>query len=110
MEGEIPGGGWDLYDRLQKAPGTLVIKAAGNMAWPLGLRTERLAQEIRNAANQYGVSLEHFAGLGTCGRRSCWNIDRRLDLDCAPVPIHCGDALRRGRHHRVGDRTFPGDS
>jgi hypothetical protein len=64
MEGEIPGGGWDLYDRLQKAPGTLVIKAAGNMAWPLGLRTERLAQEIRNAANQYGVSLEHFAGLG----------------------------------------------
>jgi hypothetical protein len=34
------------------------------MAWPMGLRTERLAQEIRNAASQYGVSLEYFAGLG----------------------------------------------
>ena len=64
MESEIPEGGWELYDRLQKAPGTLVVKAAGNMAWPLGLRTERLAQEIRNAASQYGVSLEYFAGLG----------------------------------------------
>ena len=64
MENEFPGDGWKLYDRLQKAPGTLVIKAAGNMAWPLGLRTERLAQEIRNAASQFGVSLEYFAGLG----------------------------------------------
>ena len=34
------------------------------MAWPIGLRTERLAQEIRNAASQYGISLEHFAGFG----------------------------------------------
>jgi hypothetical protein len=34
------------------------------MAWPLWLRTERLAQELRNAASQYGVSLEYFAGLG----------------------------------------------
>jgi hypothetical protein len=34
------------------------------MAWPLGLRTERLAQELRDAASQYGVPLEYFAGLG----------------------------------------------
>jgi hypothetical protein len=64
MEGEFPEGGWNLYDALKKAAGKLVIKAAGNMAWPLGLRTERLAQEIRNAASQFGVSLEYFAGLG----------------------------------------------
>jgi hypothetical protein len=56
--------GWNMYDRLAAVPGTSVIKAAGNMAWPLGLRTERLAQEICGAARQYGVSLEHFAGLG----------------------------------------------
>jgi hypothetical protein len=63
IEKEVPEG-WDMYDRLCTLPGSLVIKAAGNMAWPMGLRTERLAQEIRNAASQYGVSLEFFAGLG----------------------------------------------
>jgi hypothetical protein len=56
--------GWDTYERLSARPGTVVIKAAGNMAWPMGLRTERLAQEIRGAASQYGVSFEYFAGLG----------------------------------------------
>ncbi|MGH9614489.1 MAG: hypothetical protein ACRD4P_15565, partial [Bryobacteraceae bacterium] len=56
--------GWDLYDRMAARPGNLVIKAAGNMAWPVGLRTERLAREIGDAASQYGVSLEYFAGLG----------------------------------------------
>jgi hypothetical protein len=57
IEKELPQG-WDMYDRLSALPGSLVIKAAGNMAWPMGLRTERLAQEIRNTASQYGVSLE----------------------------------------------------
>ncbi|HVN03831.1 MAG TPA: deoxyhypusine synthase family protein [Bryobacteraceae bacterium] len=60
---EMPHG-WDLYDALRESPGQSVIKAAGNMAWPLGLRTERLAREIQSAASQYGVSLEHFAGFG----------------------------------------------
>jgi hypothetical protein len=63
MEKEFSDG-WDTYDRLSARPGTVVIKAAGNMAWPMGLRTERLAQEIRGAASQYGVSFEYFAGLG----------------------------------------------
>ncbi|MCC6265688.1 MAG: hypothetical protein IT169_19105 [Bryobacterales bacterium] len=63
MEKEFAGG-WDLYDRLAAAPGKSIIKAAGNMAWPLGLRTERLAHEILGAASQYGVSLEAFAGMG----------------------------------------------
>lgn len=64
LEEEFPASGWKMYDRLADAPGSRVIKAAGNMAWPMGLRTERLAQEIRNAASQYGVSLEYLAGLG----------------------------------------------
>ena len=63
LEKEFPDG-WEMYDRLAARPGAPVIKAAGNMAWPMGLRTERLAYEIRNAASQYGVSLEEFAGLG----------------------------------------------
>lgn len=56
--------GWDVYDALLASPGQSVIKAAGNMAWPVGLRTERLAREIQSAAMQYGVSLERFAGFG----------------------------------------------
>lgn len=56
--------GWDLYDRMAARAGSVVIKAAGNMAWPMGLRTERIAREIRDAASQYGVSLELLAGLG----------------------------------------------
>ncbi len=63
MEKEFPEG-WDLYDRMAALPGSHVIKAAGNMAWPMGLRTERLAPEIRKAASQYGVPFELFAGLG----------------------------------------------
>lgn len=68
MQEEFPAKDWHMYDRLAAAPGNLVIKAAGNMAWPMGLRTERLAQEVRNAASQYGVSLEQFVGLGASPR------------------------------------------
>ncbi len=56
--------GWDLYDAMAAREGSVVLKAAGNMAWPMGLRTERLAREIRDAASQYGVSVELMAGLG----------------------------------------------
>lgn len=56
--------GWDLYDSMAGRPGDIVMKAAGNMAWPMGLRTERVAREVRDAASQCGVLLEHFAGLG----------------------------------------------
>jgi hypothetical protein len=63
MEREFPEG-WDFYDEMAAQPGPLVIKAAGNMAWPMGLRTERLAKEIRDVASQFGTSLELLAGLG----------------------------------------------
>ena len=63
MERELPEG-WDLYDRISECPGNLVIKAAGNMAWPMGLRTERVAREIRDIASQCGASFEQVAGLG----------------------------------------------
>jgi hypothetical protein len=63
MEKEFPAG-WDLYDRVLERAGNLVIKAAGNMAWPMGLRTERLAREISDIASQSGESFEHVAGWG----------------------------------------------
>ncbi len=60
---ELPDG-WDLYDEMSARPGNVVIKAAGNMAWPMGLRTERIAREVRDWASQFGVTLEFLAGLG----------------------------------------------
>jgi hypothetical protein len=56
--------GWKLYDRLAGRPGSVIIKAAGNMAWPMGWRTERLAREAQEVAKQLGTTLEHVAGLG----------------------------------------------
>jgi hypothetical protein len=63
MEKEIPEG-WAMYDQVAAMPGNVVIKAAGNMAWPMGLRTERLAREFCAIARQSGVAFEYLAGLG----------------------------------------------
>jgi hypothetical protein len=63
LAAEYPDG-WDLYERLRNMPGNVVIKAAGNMAWPMGLRTERLARFIRDVAAQEGLSFERVAGRG----------------------------------------------
>ena len=41
-----------------------VIKAAGNMAYPMGLRGEVLANEILDIACTNGLSFEEVAGLG----------------------------------------------
>ncbi len=41
-----------------------IIKAAGNMAYPMGLRGERLAGEIMNLARMYGLPFEEVAGWG----------------------------------------------
>ena len=55
---------WDLYDRIAGLPGDVIIKAAGNMAWPMGPRTESLAREAELLAQEYGLPLETVVGLG----------------------------------------------
>jgi hypothetical protein len=64
IEKEMPDG-WDLYDRMSARPGNIVIKAAGNMAWPMGLRTERLARDVRDAASRLAIPFEKLAGLAS---------------------------------------------
>src|SRR5215813_2760019 len=55
---------WDRYDRIAALPGNVIIKAAGNMAWPMGPRTERLAREAEHIAREKGLLLEQVAGFG----------------------------------------------
>jgi hypothetical protein len=54
----------DLIARLQQAPGDRIIKAAGNMAYPMGYRTEKLALEILPLARSENLPLEEIAGRG----------------------------------------------
>lgn len=55
----------DLIARGRKLPvHSAIIKAAGNMAYPMGLRGERLALEILSLARMYGVPFEEAAGWG----------------------------------------------
>jgi hypothetical protein len=52
------------YRSLLTAPGKDIIKAAANLAYPLGLRTERLAREAQVLATASRVPLELIVGLG----------------------------------------------
>lgn len=53
-----------LLEKVLSLDGSIIIKAAGNMAYPLGLRTENLAKEILFIAKSKGFSFEQVAGAG----------------------------------------------
>jgi hypothetical protein len=55
---------WDHYDRIAALPGSVILKAAGNMAWPMGPRTENLAREAEQIARESGLLLEQVVGFG----------------------------------------------
>jgi len=63
-----------LLEKALALDGKIIIKAAGNMAYPLGLRTENLAKEILFIAKSKGVPFEEVAGAGA---------DRRTMLGAA---------------------------
>ncbi|MCP4613711.1 MAG: hypothetical protein GY845_33905 [Planctomycetes bacterium] len=54
----------ELLEKILKLDGNIIIKAAGNMAYPLGLRTENLAKEILIIAKSKGLPFEAVAGAG----------------------------------------------
>ena len=54
----------ELLRKVREASGEVIIKAAGNMGYPVGLRTERLAQQIEALARAHGLPFERVAGLG----------------------------------------------
>lgn len=51
-----------LLQRLRQAEGEVIIKAAGNMAYPMGFRTERIAREVEQVAKIEGRPFEEIAG------------------------------------------------
>ena len=53
-----------LIERLGQAQGRSVIKAAGNLGYPMGLHIERLAAVVLRLAKARGESFETVAGLG----------------------------------------------
>ena len=54
----------DHYRRMIGARGDVITKVAGNMAYPTGLRTERLARDVLALARRYGLPFEQVAGFG----------------------------------------------
>ena len=54
----------DLINDILSEEGNTIIKAAGNMAYPLGLRTERLAREAESLAKANSKPLEYVVGKG----------------------------------------------
>jgi hypothetical protein len=55
---------WDLIEKLKQLPGKTIIKAAGNLGYPMGLWLEHLAQEILTLAREHGRPFEEVVGLG----------------------------------------------
>lgn len=53
-----------LMEKLKTAPGKTLIKAAGNLGYPMGLWLEHLSNEILTLARSRGASFEEIAGLG----------------------------------------------
>ncbi len=78
-----------LMDRLVQAEGKTIIKAAGNLGYPMGLWIERLSAEITSLAREHGLSFEEVAGFGA---------DERTMIGIgAPVRArsnHCSPKLR----------------
>ncbi len=54
----------DLLAKRKDAEGHFVVKAAGNMAYPMGLRTEIVAEYIHGLCRQTGLPFEVVAGCG----------------------------------------------
>jgi len=58
----------ELIEQLKKAEGKTIIKAAGNLGYPVGLWLERISMEIAMLARSHGMCFEEVAGLGASER------------------------------------------
>lgn len=83
----------DLIERAQSMDGDVIIKAAGNMAYPMGLRTENLAKEILYIAKSKGISFEEVAGAGA-DERTMLGAAKKKNIPCiVTVPQLIGGGM-----------------
>ena len=84
----------DLLERGKKLPvHSDIIKAAGNMAYPMGLRGERLALEILSLARMYGLPFEEVAGWGCDPRTMLGAADARHVPVLVTIPQLVGGGM-----------------
>ena len=82
-----------LIDRALSLDGKVIIKAAGNMAYPMGLRTEILAKEILSMALSRGLPFEVVAGLGADERTMLGAASKRNIPYLVTVPQLIGGGM-----------------
>ena len=83
----------DLIEKALSLEGDVIIKAAGNMAYPMGLRTENLAKEILFIAKSKGLPFEVIAGAGA-DERTMLGAARKNNLPClVTVPQLIGGGM-----------------
>ncbi|MEN8193491.1 MAG: hypothetical protein ABFS12_11785 [Bacteroidota bacterium] len=83
----------DLIERGLSLDGDVIIKAAGNMAYPIGLRTENLAKEILYIARSEGIPFEAVAGRGA-DERTMLGAAQKKNIPClVTVPQLIGGGM-----------------
>ncbi len=83
----------DLIEKALSMDGDVIIKAAGNMAYPMGLRTENLAKEILYIAKSKGISFEEVAGAGA-DERTMLGAAKKKNIPCiVTVPQLIGGGM-----------------
>jgi hypothetical protein len=99
----------DLIGRGKSAKGHFVLKAAGNMAYPMGLRNETIAEEILSVARMLGLPFETVAGWG-CDRRTMLGIGAEKGLPVlVTIPQMIGGGaigIAIGDSISVGERSL----
>jgi hypothetical protein len=91
-----------LIERLRQAQGKTIIKAAGNLGYPMGLWIEHLSREIGELARSHGKTFEEVAGLG-CDDRTMIGMGAKKDVPVlvtipqlvggGAVGLHIGDSI-----------------
>ncbi len=83
----------NLIERGFSLEGDVIIKAAGNMAYPMGLRTENLAKEIMLISKSKGLPFEVVAGAGA-DERTMLGAAKKKNIPClVSVPQLIGGGM-----------------
>jgi len=98
----------EMIGRLQRIPGTEIIKAAGNMGYPMGPWIERLSEKIMKACQPEKIPFEEAVGAAADGRTMLGAANRKGVPVLVSIPQMVGGGrvgLAIGDSIPVGDRS-----